>query len=52
MKALMDLLGMAGGPVRPPLTDVDEKTAAMVASLAPRFQAWQVAGVSAARQRG
>ena len=27
MKAMMDMMGLAGGPVRPPLTDVDAETA-------------------------
>jgi 5-dehydro-4-deoxyglucarate dehydratase len=40
MKALMDLLGVTGGPVRPPLSDVDAETAAVLGALAPRFQAW------------
>ncbi|MEO8075046.1 MAG: dihydrodipicolinate synthase family protein [Acidobacteriota bacterium] len=40
MKTLMDRLGIAGGPVRPPLPDVDEATAGVLAGLAPRFRAW------------
>jgi 5-dehydro-4-deoxyglucarate dehydratase len=40
MKTLMDLLGVSGGPVRPPLTDVDEATAAVLGGIAPRFQEW------------
>jgi 5-dehydro-4-deoxyglucarate dehydratase len=40
MKALMDRLGVTGGPVRPPLSDVDGETAAVLDALAPRFQAW------------
>jgi 5-dehydro-4-deoxyglucarate dehydratase len=40
MKALMDLLGVAGGPVRPPLSDVDVETAAILGGLAPRLQQW------------
>jgi 5-dehydro-4-deoxyglucarate dehydratase len=40
MKALMDMLGLAGGPVRPPLTDVDAETAAALRDLAPRFRGW------------
>lgn len=40
MKALMDMLGLAGGRVRPPLTDVDEPTAAALRGLAPGFKTW------------
>ncbi len=41
MKALMDMLGLAGGPVRPPLTDVDDQTAAVLRGLLPGFRSWQ-----------
>jgi 5-dehydro-4-deoxyglucarate dehydratase len=41
MKALMDVLGVAGGPVRPPLSDVDAETAAVLGGLVPRFQEWR-----------
>jgi dihydrodipicolinate synthase/N-acetylneuraminate lyase len=40
MKALMDTLGLAGGPVRPPLTNVDAETAEAVRDLAPKYRAW------------
>jgi 5-dehydro-4-deoxyglucarate dehydratase len=46
MKALMDLMGVAGGPVRPPLSDVDAETAAVIGALAPRFQAWSAKPVT------
>jgi 5-dehydro-4-deoxyglucarate dehydratase len=38
MKALMDLLGLAGGPVRPPLTPIDAETASALRGLAPKFE--------------
>jgi 5-dehydro-4-deoxyglucarate dehydratase len=41
MKALMDTLGLAGGPVRPPLTNVDAETAEALRALAPGFQGWR-----------
>jgi 5-dehydro-4-deoxyglucarate dehydratase len=41
MKALMDRLGLAGGPVRPPLTNVDAETAGALEGLASKFQAWK-----------
>ena len=40
MKALMDMLGLAGGPVRPPLTNVDAETAEALRGLAAKYQAW------------
>jgi 5-dehydro-4-deoxyglucarate dehydratase len=40
MKALMDLLGLPGGPVRPPLTNVDPETAAALRGLVPGYQTW------------
>lgn len=40
MKAMMDMMGLAGGPVRPPLTDVDEETGAVLRVLASKYQAW------------
>jgi hypothetical protein len=42
----MDLLGVKGGPVRPPLSDVDTETAAVLGALAPRFQAWSAKAVT------
>jgi 5-dehydro-4-deoxyglucarate dehydratase len=46
MKALMDMLGLAGGRVRPPLADVDESTAGVLRGLAPRFQSWHLSKVT------
>ncbi len=40
MKALMDMLGLAGGPVRPPLTNVDAETTEALRGLAAKYQAW------------
>ena len=40
MKALMDLLGLAGGPVRPPLPDVRPDEMPILRELADRFQRW------------
>jgi hypothetical protein len=37
----MDTLGLAGGPVRPPLTNVDAETAEALRALAPGFQGWR-----------
>jgi 5-dehydro-4-deoxyglucarate dehydratase len=41
MKALMDLLGMPGGPVRPPLTNVDPETAVALRALAAKYRDWR-----------
>jgi 5-dehydro-4-deoxyglucarate dehydratase len=38
MKALMDLLGLAGGPVRPPLTDVRPDEMPALRELADRLR--------------
>jgi 5-dehydro-4-deoxyglucarate dehydratase len=46
MKALMDLLGMSGGPVRPPLSDIDADTAAVAGVLAPVFHGWMAKRVA------
>jgi 5-dehydro-4-deoxyglucarate dehydratase len=40
MKAMMDMMGLAGGRVRPPLTDVDAETAEALRGLASKYQAW------------
>jgi 5-dehydro-4-deoxyglucarate dehydratase len=40
MKAMMDMMGLPGGPVRPPLTNVDAETSAALRDLAARYQAW------------
>ena len=40
MKALMDLLGLAGGPVRPPLPDVRPEEMPGLRELAARFRQW------------
>ncbi len=40
MKAMMDMMGLAGGPVRPPLTDVDAETAEALRGLVAKYQAW------------
>jgi hypothetical protein len=36
----MGMLGLAGGRVRPPLTDVDAETGAVLRGLASKYQAW------------
>jgi 5-dehydro-4-deoxyglucarate dehydratase len=40
MKALMDLLDLAGGPVRPPLVDLTPDELAQLRPLVPGFQKW------------
>jgi 5-dehydro-4-deoxyglucarate dehydratase len=40
MKAMMDMMGLAGGPVRPPLTDVDADTAGALRGMVAKYQAW------------
>jgi 5-dehydro-4-deoxyglucarate dehydratase len=40
MKALMDLLGQAGGPVRPPLVDLSPDELVHLRRLVPGFQRW------------
>jgi 5-dehydro-4-deoxyglucarate dehydratase len=42
MKALMDLLGLAGGPVRPPLVDVRPDDVSVLKELVTAFRMWQV----------
>ena len=42
MKALMDLLGLAGGAVRPPLVDVRPDDVTVLRELVTAFQRWQV----------
>lgn len=42
MKALMDLLGLAGGAVRPPLVDVRPDDVAVLRELVTVFRTWQV----------
>jgi 5-dehydro-4-deoxyglucarate dehydratase len=41
MKALMDLLDLAGGPVRPPLVDLTPDELALLRPLVPGFQRWR-----------
>ena len=40
MKALMDLLGLAGGPVRPPLSNVRPDEMARLRDLAEALRSW------------
>ena len=47
MKAMMDMMGLAGGPVRPPLTDVDAETAEALRGLVAKYQAWHGNGDTA-----
>jgi 5-dehydro-4-deoxyglucarate dehydratase len=42
MKALMDEVGLAGGPVRPPLPRLTAEDVAAVRRLAPAFRNWHV----------
>jgi 5-dehydro-4-deoxyglucarate dehydratase len=42
MKALMDEMGLTGGPVRPPLPRLTTEDLAAVRRLAPAFRTWQV----------
>ena len=42
MKALMDLLGLAGGPVRPPLPAVRADELPLLRELAPGFRNWHI----------
>jgi len=44
MKALMDLLGLAGGRVRPPLVDLRPDEIASLRELVPGFQNWHISG--------
>jgi 5-dehydro-4-deoxyglucarate dehydratase len=44
MKALMDLLGLAGGPVRPPLPEVQADDLPLVRQLVPGFRNWHISG--------
>ncbi len=45
MKALMDNVGLAGGPVRPPLPPVTAEDLAVVARLAPAYRNWHVSAI-------
>jgi 5-dehydro-4-deoxyglucarate dehydratase len=47
MKVLMDLLGLAGGPVRPPLAAVTSEDRAYLQTLLPQWQALEGAGLRA-----
>jgi 5-dehydro-4-deoxyglucarate dehydratase len=44
MKALMDLLGLAGGPVRPPLSNVRPDEMPLLRDLADAFRPWNAHG--------
>jgi 5-dehydro-4-deoxyglucarate dehydratase len=44
MKALMDEIGLTGGPVRPPLPRLTAEDLAAVRGLVPAFKGWQSAG--------
>jgi 5-dehydro-4-deoxyglucarate dehydratase len=46
MKALMDEMGLAGGPVRPPLPRLTIEDLAAVRRLAPAFRSWQCSAVN------
>jgi 5-dehydro-4-deoxyglucarate dehydratase len=40
MKAMMDMIGLVGGPVRPPLVNLREEDLATVRSWLPRWKEW------------
>ena len=40
MKAMMEMIGLAGGPVRPPLVDLREEDLQTVRGWLPRWKAW------------
>jgi 5-dehydro-4-deoxyglucarate dehydratase len=40
MKVMMDMLGLVGGPVRPPLVDVRDEDAALIREMLERWRAW------------
>jgi 5-dehydro-4-deoxyglucarate dehydratase len=40
MKAMMDMIGLVGGPVRPPLVDLRPDELELLRSMIPRWQPW------------
>jgi 5-dehydro-4-deoxyglucarate dehydratase len=40
MKAMMDMLGLAGGPVRPPLVDLRADELESLRATIPKWQPW------------
>jgi dihydrodipicolinate synthase/N-acetylneuraminate lyase len=40
MKAMMDLFGLAGGPVRPPLVDLQTEDLELLKSMINRWREW------------
>lgn len=51
MKALMDEVGLAGGPVRPPLPRLTAEELALVRRLAPAFKNWHVSATETRSNR-